>query len=705
MVANNKIDRLIKVLLVDNAEFVRKMIPAGLSDGGYQDIEIVDKLENGQQAKDFLHDPNNVRPDLVLLGLELPDIDGIEITKFIAKAYPQIDVIILTGSEDSSRRNEAIRAGAKDYIIKGKPIHEIAEIIIAVADEDNTRSTSRLTKTSSNVTPINGGRFVEATPSQFTSTVQTSLSRLNDWSNAAKELIDVMPLPWTRGLLYFLVLSIAIFLPWAFFYKMDEIGTARGRLELKGNTIKREADIDGSVAVVKVFVKKGDVVKAGQTIMELDAKNVREQLFQNQIKLDGGQQRLNQLVLMKNQMGLGTSAQQQQNQAQLLEKQSQIAQAQQSITSLNANANTQAAEKLAQVHQAEQALLDRQSSDNIQKAEKLTQVRQSKQGILDAQTAVILAQNRLKDATGEVRRYTKLHKTGAVAEVKVKEVESIAQEKQQLLSQAEATLEQAKLRLSEQQENYRKLTQQGQADIAQARLRLKEQQENYQKLLQQTQSDLAQAKLRLTEQQRGSQSLAKGGNLSIIRTEQQLKEIESQLVTLQSEIDRDKATSAFLTRQLGKYTIKADSDGTIFELPIDREGAVVQPKQLIAEIAPTTNGLVFKGDIAATQSESLRAGGTTKDVKLKFDEFPFESYDVVKGKLTWVAPNSKLTPTPQGSLATYDIEVKLDKDCIKHDGKCIPFKSGQPATAEIVIRNRRIIDFVLDPFKKLGRGE
>jgi hemolysin D len=705
MVANNKIDRLIKVLLVDNAEFIRKMIPVGLSEGGYQDIEIIEKLENGQQAKDFLNDPDNVRPDLVLLGLELPDINGIEITKFITKTYPQIDVIILTGSEDSSRRDEALRAGAKDYIIKGKPIREIAKIIISVSDDGNARSVSRLTKKNSNVTPINGGNFVEATPSQFTSTVQTSLSRLNDWSNAAKELIDVMPLPWTRGLLYFLVLSIAIFLPWAFFYKMDEIGTARGRLELKGNTIKREADIDGSVAVVKVFVKKGDVVKAGQTIMELDAKNVREQLFQNQIKLDGGQQRLNQLVLMKNQMGLGTSAQQQQNQAQLLEKQSQIAQAQQSITSLNANANTQAAEKLAQVHQAEQALFDRQSSDNIQKAEKLTQVRQSKQGIVDAQTAMILAQNRLKDATGEVKRYTKLYKTGAVAEVKVKEVESIAQEKQQLLSQAEATLEQAKLRLSEQQENYRKLIQQGQADIAQARLRLKEQQENYQKLLQQTQADIAQAKLRLTEQQRGSQSLAKGGNLSIIRTEQQLKEIESQLVTLQSEIDRDKATSAFLTRQLAKYTIKADSDGTIFELPIDREGAVVQPKQLIAEIAPTTNGLVFKGDIAATQSESLRTGDTAKEVKLKFDEFPFESYDVVKGRLTWIAPNSKLTPTPQGSLATYDIEVKLDKDCIKHDGKCIPFKSGQPATAEIVIRNRRIIDFVLDPFKKLGRGE
>ena len=91
-------------------------------------------------------------------------------------------------------------------------------------------------------------------------------------------------------------------------------------------------------------------------------------------------------------------------------------------------------------------------------------------------------------------------------------------------------------------------------------------------------------------------------------------------------------------------------------------------------------------------------------MRLKFDEFPFESYDVVKGKLTWVAPNSRLTATPGGTVATYDIEVRLSQSCIKHENQCIPFKSGQPATAEVTIRHRRIIDFVLDPFSKLGKG-
>jgi hemolysin D len=481
----------------------------------------------------------------------------------------------------------------------------------------------------------------------------TALSKL-DWSNSASELVDTMPIPWTRGLLYCLLLFITIFLPWAFLYKMDEIGTARGRLEFRGDTIKREADIEGSVAVLKVHVKKGDRVKTGQIIMELDAKNVREQISQTQLKLDGEYQRLNQFALMKNQVGLGTNAQQQQNQAQLLEKQSQISQAQ-------------------------QAFGDRQASYNLQKVEKITQIRQSQQKIIDAQTNYLLAQHRFKDAQNENKRYRKLYKTGAIAEIKVKEIEGITQEKKQLLIQAKANLQQSKLQLTEQQDNY-------------------------QRLLQQAQSDIEQAKLRLTEQQRGSATLTKSGNLALLGTERQLKEIQSQIVTIQSEIVRDKAQLTFFTKQLSKYTIVANSDGTIFELPIAREGAVVQPKQLIAEIAPNTNGLVFKGEIDANQSESLRSG-EKKDVKLKFDEFPFESYDIVKGKLTWVSPNSKVTPSPQGNLTSYNIEVQLAQSCIKHEGNCIPFKSGQPATAEIVIRNRRIIDFALDPFRKLANQD
>ncbi len=717
MVVSRHSESIIKILLVDDSRAIAEKLRSVLEPS--KDIQVVGTARDGYSAISILEgfaneQLNSLQPDIILLDLDMPGLDGIQTAKIIEKNYPHIKVIILSSYDDSKDLKSLQCSCIKAYIVKDSIDLKIADQIRSVYnknDRDNVLEFNRPSELSNlsyrSVTNLNTNFAT-----QFTSIAHTTMSRLNDWSNSAKELIDTMPLPWTRGVLYSLVAFLTITIPWACLYKMDEIGIARGRLELKGNTIKRESDLEGSVAAIKVYVKKGDIVKNGQTIMELDSKTVREQIYQNQLKLDGEQQRLNQLILMKNQMGLGTSAQQQQNQAQLLEKQSQIAQAAQSISTLESNAQNQIGEKLAQLHQAEQTFADRQSSYNLQKAEKLTQVRQAQQGVVDAQTNYLLAQNRLTDAQNEVNRYNKLYQTGAIAEVKSKEIANLAQEKNQLFTQTLASLQQSKLRLKEQQENYQKLIQQARSDIAQAGLRLKEQQQNYQGTIARTQSEIAQAKLRLTEQQRGSNSLTKGGNIAVLRTEQQLKEIESQILTLKSEIERDRAQNSFLTRQLEKYIIKANTDGVIFELPIEREGAVVQPKQLIAEIAPTVNGLVFKGEVAANQSESLRSlpndrlapNNIQKDVKLKFDEFPFESYDIVKGKLTWISPNSKLTTIAPGmTAASYDIEVQLGQSCIKHEGNCIPFRAGQPATAEIVIRNRRIIDFILDPFKKIGQ--
>jgi hemolysin D len=192
--------------------------------------------------------------------------------------------------------------------------------------------------------------------------------------------------------------------------------------------------------------------------------------------------------------------------------------------------------------------------------------------------------------------------------------------------------------------------------------------------------------------------------LALSKSEQQFKEVQSQIITLENEIEQSKSVTKILAAQLEKYTVRADVDGTIFELPISREGSVIQPKQLIAEIAPQSSGakdLTFKGEIPAGQSESLRVQGVDKDVKLKFDEFPFQTYGIVNGKLNWISPNSKVVATPNGNATNYEVKISLSQSCVNYKNECIPFKSGQPATAEIIIRKRRILDLIMDPFTKL----
>ncbi|WP_309736003.1 response regulator, partial [Chamaesiphon sp. OTE_75_metabat_556] len=356
MIANQSTSPLIKIFVVDDLRVVREKVKLLLHP--HRDLQIVGIATDGDWAIEQLE---YLQPDIILLDLDMPKLDGWETARIIGQKYPHIDVVILSSSPDDRSRRSAISC-IKEFIPKSE-IDAIAQKIRTV--RDRTLSTNPLVlarparvdhpdgQIGKIDRPLDRDNFSDSSPSQlFTSIANTTLTKLDDWSNSAKELIDMMPLPWTRGLLYFLVIFLGISIPWSCLYRMDEIGIARGRLEAKGYTVKREADIEGSVAVLKVYVKKGDLVTTGQVIMELDARNVREQISQNQLKLNGQQQQLDRLVAIKNQVGLGTAAQQQQNQAQLLEKQSQIAQAQQSLATLESNSHNQIAEKLAQLNQA-----------------------------------------------------------------------------------------------------------------------------------------------------------------------------------------------------------------------------------------------------------------------------------------------------------------------------------------------------------------
>ena len=471
----------------------------------------------------------------------------------------------------------------------------------------------------------------------------------DEWSSLTKELIDTLPRVWTRGLLYLLVVFAGIVLPWAMLSKVDETGSARGRLEPQGKVFKVDAPVAGTVA--KVLVKEGQLVQDKQPILELESEEIKSEIEQAQTKMEGQLNRLAQLELMKNQLLLGVRAQQQQNQAQELEKQAQVEQARQNLESLR-------------------------NTYNLQKEEKLAQVDQARQNLEHSQTALNLADIRLAKALREVQRYRELRSQGVVTEIKVVEQEDLAEEKQRLREQA-------------------------QSDVKQAGLRKEEQQSSYQKIIHQAQSDIEQARLRLQEQQKSYQSLIHSGKLAVLKSEEQLKDLEAQIIVLKAEIFQSKSQVKTLEFQLGQRMLRAPVNGTIFQLPIQRTGAFVQPSTLIAEIAPKGSALILRAQMATTESGSLREGML---VKMKFDAYPFQDYGIVEGKLIQISPTSRVAETNQGAIATYDLEIELKQTCIPTPKECIALRPGDTATAEVIVRQRRIIDFILDPFKKLQKG-
>ncbi|BBD59990.1 HlyD family secretion protein [Nostoc sp. HK-01] len=170
---------------------------------------------------------------------------------------------------------------------------------------------------------------------------------------------------------------------------------------------------------------------------------------------------------------------------------------------------------------------------------------------------------------------------------------------------------------------------------------------------------------------------------------------------MQSDIAQTKSQIESLKFQLQQREIKATTNGILFQLPIQKPGAVVQSGTMVAEIAPANSPFIIRATMSTTESGSLHTG---LPVKLKFDAYPFQDYGVISGELIKISPNTTEIDTPNGKVAAYNLDIALKQNCLPSADKCIPLRPGDTATAEVIIRQRRIIDFLLDPFKQLQQG-
>jgi two-component system invasion response regulator UvrY len=120
---------LIKVLIVDDHALVRMGICRLLED--LPDVEIVADAESGEQALSLVKEH---RPDVVLLDMKMPGIDGWEVTRRLKKSYPASKVIAVTALSIDPFPTRVLQLGAMGYLTKESGAEEMAEAIRKVAD-------------------------------------------------------------------------------------------------------------------------------------------------------------------------------------------------------------------------------------------------------------------------------------------------------------------------------------------------------------------------------------------------------------------------------------------------------------------------------------------------------------------------------------------------------------------------------------------
>lgn len=115
---------MIKIMLVDDHELVRTGVRRLLEDN--PDLEIVGEACNGEEAISLVKE---LKPDVVLLDLNMPGIGGLETTKKLKHLSPNVRIIIVTMVDDTMFPQRLLKAGASGYLTKGAKASEIMRAI------------------------------------------------------------------------------------------------------------------------------------------------------------------------------------------------------------------------------------------------------------------------------------------------------------------------------------------------------------------------------------------------------------------------------------------------------------------------------------------------------------------------------------------------------------------------------------------------
>jgi NarL family two-component system response regulator LiaR len=116
----------IRVMIVDDHDMVRRGLAAFL--GVKSDLKLVGEARNGREALDSC---DELQPDVILMDLVMPEMDGATATQAIRDRSPDIQVIALTSFQEQALVEEALRAGAISYLLKNVSANELADAIRA----------------------------------------------------------------------------------------------------------------------------------------------------------------------------------------------------------------------------------------------------------------------------------------------------------------------------------------------------------------------------------------------------------------------------------------------------------------------------------------------------------------------------------------------------------------------------------------------
>jgi HlyD family secretion protein len=474
----------------------------------------------------------------------------------------------------------------------------------------------------------------------------------NHWSSSFQTLLDQPPASFPRQLISGGIIFMLAFSAWAWFGTVEEVGKARGKLVPEGETYKiQPLEIS---QVEKIAVQEGQRVEAGQLLVTLDADLATKEVERIQQLIKAYQIELGQKKSLRERIELEAKTQTAIAASNLLVQQAAVSLAQDKKATIS--------QLLTQQRQAANAYQSRQQQRQPLSAiagERIEQLRAEQQA----------HQERLD-------RLQSLEEEGAVSKEYIFQAEQALRDTQQRLTSSQLqeipNTDEQLFQASQQLRDLNVQITQNEGDLLKAN------------------SEHEQAKATLISQQAEAHRIQ-------LEASQRIQQLDMEITQLHSKIAEANNGLISAKKKLQNKYLKAPISGTVLTLNLKNKGEVLEPGQTVAEIAPDGVPLIVSAFLPNQEAGFIKPG---MPVNVKLDAYPYQDYGVISGKVTTISADAK---SDKNLGEVYKVEVKLDRDHVTKNQQVIPFKAGLAVNAEIIIRERRIIDVLLDPIKQIQK--
>ena len=722
---------MIRILLADDSITVRQKLQYMLEPEA--DFEIVGTAESGEKTVELA---GTLKPDVALVDIEMPGLDGLGATLQISRRYPDVKVLILSSHGDEKYIDQALKQGARGYLLKNTPASELFHAIrfvqkgylqlgpglfekysahtqqavdspkpTALTDKDPTPVQAPRPKSGQPVgTPIEASALVPAVSSLPVQAQSTDIAPLPANKPVNVEAFDrpvvLRQSPkWSRAIVWLIVSVATLATLWAFIFKIEEAVPAQGKLEPSGAVKDIQTPVGG--VVKEVLVKDGESVKKGQLLIKMDPKSAQAELVQRKKQL-AELQKINRYYQQEMSGQANTALEAEINptltrttkdREELLQENKVLAamiDPSISIVSFlpSQRARIQERRQLA-ISNAKDPLFDFQKSNDreaqfqaqldqiqAQQRENLSQQADQQQRIDSAKSTFAFEQDtfgKIKDA------YDK----GAIAGLQYTR-------QQDTVQQAESEFMSRKSQLNQIKEQYQ---------------RLEDQKREIQQRISENQKD--------RDQSVNRGDIGRSSNNSELQAQmaannQRIAEIESNLTKNIRENEqriadlKNSISQALLT--MDYQELRSPVEGVVFDLQVG-DNSVANASEPLLKVVPSENLeaklFVTNKDIGFLQNNyAVRQGNDESlPVDIRIDSFPYSEYGDVKGKIAWIGSDA-LAPNEERPFYHFPVKVKLDAQKLKvrKSETLLSLQSGMSISASIKVRDRPIISLITDRF-------